>query len=819
MRLLVHIAGEADLLLGSGAGSEETRAALVSARCAELMAALAGPAGATAALDLLSAGIPQNGVAQTQRPSPLLGTLAVLDNTPDLTVVVLGTDQRQPHCLDTLPIAEAIAAIINKRAAEDDAYPFRTAAALAVPDLQEESVVTALTAHLGESTSYEQALMTWGSGSTTMAMGALTALSQAGVPWQLVLTNNPAGASVVDPLDQLDVDPVVGVFVRWRMYDSLADLARQEPPTVQLTDAQHDLIDRAAQRRRAGLEARDCASLRAVLADAVVRRDGTASLAVRRYVTSRYEELLALDKADHPWAEDLLRKYEKPNGGPPLGAKLRKITHNHHDDPMVCASIDLQSYRWLFGPVVTSLQNIGKGSHNLRPPAGCDSKILGEYLSRYKTDETGWADVGLPEPPVTPADTVLAVWPAGIQRRSGSIEGERRSIVAGETVGQQLSQHDLPEAVSRHVGLDKMQIRALILGVDDGHGSRDLAEADAHRIRTSTHEATGEPRGEAWIEWTDLAGAESTTIERAIDARLTRETAALLLIPTGSKSVVLALLGAMRRLGARRGVPLFVRQNAKSGSPGAYEVHQWPALTGGDLPLLIAARRALQSLELDVAWRLLAASAIDRTVIEKARQLADAFACRGPLGGNEGPAASGHAGDWKMGMIAQRLELVEAALSYAEADQIRLLVLAADAMEASVGATQTSGPAGLKYRQFREALQEVAARRDRPEALPERVLLLLNHARDRAPITHGNETDPDAVVAEAAHQLAVKWELSQAESDALPRDLSSLLRCAFTAAETCGYGWRGTSDSLLLRHREIISLIDVAIGQRRSRSN
>ncbi|MDG4771538.1 hypothetical protein [Solwaraspora sp. WMMD792] len=807
MRLLVHITGEADLLLRADGPTPKTvRADRVQARCRQLAATAAGPAGSSAARRLLIDGTWEDDHPRTAAPSPLLGALTRLTETSDLDVLVIGTRQQPPDDLDTAPIAQTLAEAL--RTGTGDAATIHTIAAATIEGLAEVDVIHAVAAHLDRSPRYTEAMVTWGSGSTTLAMGVLTALSQAGLPWRLIVTNGRTAYEIVDPQDRLDRDPVAGVLVRWRMFQALADLALTDPPMVGLTDDGHDLVRRAAERHDRGFAAYDTASLRAVLADAVVRRDGTASLAVRRYVVSRYEELLELDQIDHPWAEDLLRRYEQPSGGPPLGAKLGMIAHDRHDDPMICASVDLPSYRWLYGSEVASLQNIGKGSHNLRPPTACDASFIGDYLTRFAVDGDGWSNAGLPEPRVAPADTVLAVWPAGTARRGA----------AEKFIGDQLSS-DIPAAVRDFLDVGDTRLRAVIFAVDDGQGSLDIATADAASIATITHNVTGAARGESWVEPITLTDIDETAIERAIEARLTRETGALLLIPTGHKPVVLALIRAMRLIGARHGIPLFVRENATPANGTGYrDVHLWPAITGGDLPLLIAAERALRSLELDVAWRLLAASAIGKTVTDQARRLADAFASRQPPDGRRQTAASATDTSWTKGLAVQRLELVHAALDQAttQAARIRLLVLAADALEASIAATNPKDTKGGTYRKFRDDLRDSKIKdRGMTQAWPAHILLLLNRARDRAPITHGTGTTADAVIAEAADAHAQKRKLSTADAALLPRTLPELLhRSVEAAAALGGLGKAGQAGSLLHRHRQLLGEVSGCIRGR-----
>jgi hypothetical protein len=788
MRLLIHVAGEADLLLDSQkVRNLRVRAERIGVRLRQLAASLDGTGHASSARDLLCYGGWNDGHDSTPAPSPLLGALATIDAAPGLDVVVLGTSQEPPDPLDMLPVARLVVNALNAGvAASGVANPVRHATVVRVPGMTEAHVAAALAGHLDRAPRYQHTMVTWGAGSTALAMGVLTALSRAGLRWQLV----PVSGPTADPLEGLDTDPVAGVLVRWRMFGALDDFATQDPPVVPLTAAQHDLVRRAAERHRAGLEARDCANLRAVLADAVVRRDGTASLAVRRYITRHYEELLATDRTTHPWAKNLLEHVADPQGGgPPIGALLGRITERYASDPVIQRSVGLPSYNWLFTEEVGALQGIGRGSHTLRPPSPADARTIGRYLSGYDTDGPGWRDAGLPDPATSPADTVLAVWLAGVQ-----------SAPPGGTVGQQLIQ-SLPTAVVDYLGLDRVQTRAVIFGVPGEEGSLHRAHEDSVRMCDAQCDAGVEP-------------IDTADVQRAVESRLTQDTAALLFIPTGSKQHLPTLLHAMRCIGARQGLPLFVRQTANPGPGNAYtDVYLWPALTGGDLALLVAARETLQTLELDVSWRLLAASGIDPDVTEDTRQLAAAFASRHPAGATPAPDPAG-----TTGRIAQRLALVHAALAHVttSADRIRLLVLAADVLEASIAAMQppTCQRRDSFYKQFRRELQKIARGPEGPPAQSARTLLLLNKARDRAPITHGTETDPDSVVAQAADVLARKWSLSPAASVALARDVSTLLSSAATAAVELGFGGPDQPNDLLSLHQRIDHQIALAIRQR-----
>ncbi|GAA0743595.1 hypothetical protein Drose_15110 [Dactylosporangium roseum] len=606
------------------------------------------------------------------------------------------------------------------------------------------------------------------------------------------------------------------MLVRWRLFAALDVLAKGDQATINLTPAQHALVHAAADRHRAGLQARDCSSLRALLADAVVRRDGTASLTVRRYITSRYEELLTADQRTHPDAHDLLRRVANPNGGgPSLGVLLGRIEKGRSTDFFIRAAVGLPSYKWLFGDVATALRNIGNGSHNLRPPSQDDAAVVGAYLDRFHTDGTGRRDAGLPEPPTTPAHTVVTVWFAG-----------NRTDQHATTIGQRLLRDGLPTAILEHIDTDQPAMRAVIFGTPGHHGSLGRADDDADRLTSGGHHATAYAVDAS-------APADMDAVEHAITEHLTPDTAALLLIPTGPKPVLLALLGVLRRIGAQHGIPLFVRQNAEPSATTAHtDVYLWPALTDGDLALLVAAREALNNLELDVAWRLLAASAIDPAITDNAHRLAAAFASRNPNPNRHDrwpspdPAPTSDRTGRTRRMAVQRLELVNATLAQTTnpADRIRLLVLAADTLEASIAAAPptTRPPAngtaprqrpGATYRKFRKDLGDVAKLRTR-EAHAARILLILNKARDHAPITHGAHPDPDTVVADATDALTRAWHLTPAEHAALPRDVSTLLHHAVAAATACKLGRPDQPGNLLTLHRHIDQQIATSIAHR-----
>lgn len=474
MRLLIHVAGQSDLLLKVRDQSDPdgqqtpTRMKKRRERVEALIRAARKDADARLTLRRLLNGPFGDSTKRpfgdeyesTDPPIPLLRALAAPGvaqthgDAPDLDVVVLGTCQKKP--MDTLPVARMLVDAIGAGvASQEEANPVRKATAVAVHGFHEDDVVRALGDHLANAPRYQEALVTWGSGATMLTMGALTALSQANLRWRLV-TTIPGWSEIVDPLEELDVDPVIGVLVRWRMFAALDRLASHNPPTVQLTEAQRELIRAAADRHRAGLEAQDAAALRAVVADAVVRRDGTAGLAVRRYIPARYRELRATEPPTDQPTRDLLEYAEENCPRRPLGAQLDWLDNRAKlRDRDVLAAAGLPSTSWLFhrrrgkeiekppyepplASVVDALQEIGKNSHTLCFPDPVYASILGKHLSCFDVDGYGWSNSGLPQPPLSPPDTVLAVWLAGAYDKAGST-----------TVGEQIASGAMPDVIDR----------------------------------------------------------------------------------------------------------------------------------------------------------------------------------------------------------------------------------------------------------------------------------------------------------------------------------------------------------------------------------
>ena len=310
----------------------------------------------------------------------------------------------------------------------------------------------------------------------------------------------------------------------------------------------------------------------------------------------------------------------------------------------------------------------------------------------------------------------------------------------------------------------------------------------------------------------ELLPEDSTAVEAAIARHLTPDVAAVLFVPTGRKPHLLALLQAVRQLSASHGIPLFVRQNAhpKKGKP--YDMHLWPALVGGDRPLLVAARQALQMLELDVAWRLLAASAIDRKIIDDARRLADRFASR--LDPDTPPGViNTFAQRLTCGMVNQRLKLVATVL---EQPGARMRTSSGCWCWPLTSWRRRSPPPRLGVNPARSTGSCGRSGSNWPKATAyaraARILLLLNETRNRAPVTHGTNPRPKGMIDEAMGRLRNKRYLPGPTD--LPTDAPSLLEAAIAAAEELGLGQKDQVNDLMHWHRRLVDRVTEVLDTR-----
>ncbi|MDG4771956.1 hypothetical protein [Solwaraspora sp. WMMD792] len=665
--------------------------------------------------------------------APLAAALAALHADPDTAGTAVHL------ILATTARVAAIAAAIDRAVRRlPDLYGGTIAAVTVMhgDSLDETDIATGVTrtldTHADPGT--DRAYVVWGSGSTQTVLGALDAVITSGLPWSLIRIGPTVAPrhAVYDPTAGLPVDPVVPLLRRWRYHDLLRVLA--DAGQLSLTVEQRRVVDAEADHFGQAYVVPNADRMRAVMAAALMRGDGSSGFTVRAYVAQRYHELRAADGSPLDlltWAEQHAKRTPVT-----LGAMLRVIREQRagHADPAVRAAKAAPSGRWLASQIVHQLNEMGKASaHELRPPDPLMLDALRRHLRQHDRTPTATATagdgLGVPAAgddapaglgPLTlvPGDTVWYLSVVGNPSRDGSPYIVEQIVQAAADPDRR---DDLDPAVRTYLGLPAGQpvpVKALILGT--AAGTYPHARQAADRLRAAGHTAVAAPIADLGVAADDPAAFTEPAAAELLRQHVGPDTGAIVLIPTGPKEHVLTLLAAGQQTAAVRGIPLFLRQLVtRDRSVLDAGTHRLPLRFGTDLAILAAASHALDVAELDTAARLLGTLATGQPLSARAVSLSDALRCATPrLRRWPVPVQAGvtTTEDCTFRMIGERID-VWAALPDVDRD-------AATGMRAIIGAC-----ASTEHSIDANRLKEATRRQ---------VLRPLYEIRNRLPITHGH---------------------------------------------------------------------------------
>lgn len=573
--------------------------------------------------------------------SPLAAATRALGTDHPVRLVLLATRS-------TRPIADALVAAVNR---VPDVFNLRLPVEVAQVEgtelsggLAEEEVAAALAPYLAAATVDVRVLITWGSGSTQLALGSVEAAIRARLQWVFANVGSPPPAEryvVLDPGKDLGVDPLVPLVRRWRYHDLLSTLIKSGGVPVS-EEIRQEVLSHEERWRQAYLQP-TAENLRWLMTDALMRGDATSGFAVRAYVLAHYRQLRQQD--DPPPPLDLIAWAEQKRGTKPLGRLLQLIRQEKSEREVTCSRESI-SGRWLTSTVVDVLNEAGsRAGHELAPPPAALRRSLRKHLAEVSADRP-------PVPDPTELVSALGAWYVAIVGKGATRAGSRPHPV------QEVAETRADPEVAGYLGVpDPAEVdrRYLILGTHQG--SAVDAAALAHRVN-----AVPGHSGEVAVADTvpDPAAAPpfdpdaAYALLRGHFPRVRADVGAVVLVPTGPKSLVLPLLMAGLRLAAQEGIPLFLRQMTS----GA--MHLLPVRFGTDFQLLALARHALDVLELDVAVRLLRSCSAGQELATRTDQLRRALRCEDPAYGASWPSVlprTWSRRDRSIRLVAQRVEI------------------------------------------------------------------------------------------------------------------------------------------------------------------
>ncbi|MDG4765297.1 hypothetical protein O7632_14510 [Solwaraspora sp. WMMD406] len=617
------------------------------------------------------------------------------------------------------PIADAIAAALDH---QPDLYggPITAVTIAEADSLDEADIAASVTRVFADRAAgaTDRAYVVWGSGATQSALGALDAVIASGLPWSLIRIGPTAAPrhAVYDPTADLPVDPVVPLLRRWRYHDLLRDLA--DTGHLDLTAEQRRIIDAEADQYGQAHTAPTAGRIRAAMAAALMRGDGSSGFAVRVYVVYRYQELRVHDGTPL----DLIDWARRRNGRKiaTLGEMLRAVRDERHD-PDVIAAKAAPSGRWLTSPIVERLNEMGRASaHELAPPQPAMLAALREHLAAYdaaRPDDPP-APPGLGPLPLVPGDTICYLTVLGDPPRDGSPFVVEQ---IADAATDRARRDDLDPAVRTYLGVPAghpVPVSAIVLGT--ASRTYPYARSVVERLRAAGHPAVAAPVADVGTAADDPAAFTEQAAADLLHQHLGGDIGAIVLIPTGPKEHVLTLLAAAQRAAAARGVPLFLRQLVtRDRDVLTAGTHRLPLRFGTDQAILTAASHALDIAELDTAGRLLGILAVGLPLSARAVSLSDALRCatrrlRSWPALIQATATATE--DLTIGMIAERFE-VWAALPGVDTDT-------ATGMRAVVGAC-ASFENSLDNEQLKSGVRQ-------------KLLKPMFEVRNRLTITHGD---------------------------------------------------------------------------------
>ena len=668
------------------------------------------------------------GVQNRGDAAPLAAALATLSAKPTASLHLV--------MLSTCRVRDISEAIERALQIAPHAYgrPFDHVETIEFQDITEEVVRRRTDEYLREKVrpKRDRVVLVWGAGSTQIALGALDAVVSYEASWQMIhVDRRAAGLPVTfEPVKGLPVDPVVPLLRRWRYHDLLVKLSRDD--VLRLSPEQQRLIEaEAAQWGRAYADPTP-ARLRATMAAALLRGDASSGFAVRAYITHRYRELLASDELDLlSWAEQPRRRGKKQHRHPTLGTMLKIIREEQDDDRVVAARRSVAG-QFLDSTDVDVLNEMGKNaSHELIGPTPKHLRVLRQHLLEFESsDHPLSGEYGNTVPGFSRLSLVPStrVWYFGVlppPRREDDVPAISQAVTkaVSPSAGSDRPVRDYLGATDG----DPLQVGLLVFGTKSSTAL--LAAALAEEWRRDDLPAVAVTIDDVGDQPIDQRAREfELTLREHIGQS---DVAALVLVPSGPKEHVMALLIAAQRVAAEWGVPLYLRQLVdERRDVGNADYHRLPLRFGAGVALSSAALHAFDCGEWDTVARLLGAASESRELAGRAMALSHLIRCDFRHRDTWPKEFDGFSLD-DLSLIGDRIDVWASVANLSDdvSTQIRAIIGACAAIEVSITRFRWRGP-GSPDEKTRRVI-------DREKDQVKATVLQLFQVRNKLPVTHG----------------------------------------------------------------------------------
>ncbi|MBL8924637.1 MAG: hypothetical protein JNM77_00150 [Pseudonocardia sp.] len=416
------------------------------------------------------------------------------------------------------------------------------------------------------------AVLTWGSGSTSLHLAVAAGIVEAGVA--LRLRSSTAAGRDVTLAPRPGTAPLVPWLLRLGYPDQVGVLARRgvlDPPPG--ADVLAQAAEAARRLDRVGRGRGDATDLAEWVRGDVRRLDATAGMALRAWVEAEYRRRRAddgvLDLLDRARAHDSKVR----TLGEVLGVLARAPA-----DPAGRAAWEAPSGRWLRSPRVSRINRAAR--HSAHEAAPLSPRVLADLRAE------------LPAPPgplALPTGEVAVIWTAGTSGHA--------------PYGDTLLSRPLGAALLRHCGRPpegRLELSCLVLGTDEATGSLPVAREQVEALTApGPHHAAVRARAVA------VASRSETVAQEAVTAALAEVAPgvdAVVVVPIGPKELVLGALLAALQHGQARAVPVLLAGTDRAATEAEY--HRVVPYLTADPQLARLAERALRRLELGTAARL-----------------------------------------------------------------------------------------------------------------------------------------------------------------------------------------------------------------------